>query len=75
MSEVQGFVGVRRRVLNHHKGMYYLVIYHLVIVTVVSVGVDGLELLYPEGIGDREVQESLNGIKLSYDLAIYHLFI
>ena len=43
--------------------MYYLVIYHLVIVTVVSVGVDGLELLYPEGIGDREVQESLNGIK------------
>ena len=46
MSEVQGFVRVRRRVLNHHQ------LLPVRLLSVVSFGVDGFELLYPERIGD-----------------------
>ena len=75
VTEVQRFVGVRRRILHHHEGMYHLVIYHLAIwtieTTVVIVGIDALELVNPERIRDTEVQEALYGIVFGDDVRLF----
>ena len=75
MTQVQRFIGVRRRVLHHHQRMYDFfihfvhticfavwIIYHLVIMTVLIVRINRFKLIDPELITDHKVQKSLHGI-------------
>ena len=62
VPEVQGFVGVGRRVLDHHQA---------VVGGPCSVGgvcMDSSQLRDPPGVGDAQVQEALHGIVLGDEL-------
>ena len=73
VPEVQWLIGVRRRILNHHK------LVAVGLLAVVCIGGDCLELLDPERGCDAHVQEALHGIELlnnrfAYNGAVRHCF-
>ena len=82
MSEVQRFVRIRGGVLHHHQGGVYPFplpkgkgfFRRTLKASIVLVGVDGLELLYPERIGDTEVEKTLHGVIFSDQLTFHEFF-
>ena len=81
MPEVKRFVGVRRRVLHHHQGGAYPFplpkrkgfFRRPLKVAVLIVGIDGLELVDPERVGDREIKKSLYRVVFGYQFfAVSH---
>ena len=76
VSEVQRFVGIWGRILNHHQR--HFLIFPFTIWTfeaaVVVVLVDGFELFDPEGIINNEVKEALHGVILGHDVTLDQFF-
>ena len=59
MTEMEGFVGIRRRVFNHHQWTLFC---HGAM-AIVLVVIDGLKHLQPCFAGDDEVKEALHHIE------------
>ena len=68
MAQVQGLVGVGRRVFNHHQGRFGRSLLH----AEALVAVDDLQQLQPGVVADAEVQEPLDDIVLADGLAVLH---
>ena len=70
MSEVQGLIGIGRRVLDHHEGSLPLPLQREGSKAETRVGIDGLQQFQPGTTAHAEVQEALHHVELLHGRAV-----